>query len=66
MASRTLVKKKYSDNDSEDSNKIKFINHWGIKYLKDIEIHGSFIVIEGPDASGRSYSNSKNNREIRG
>ena len=53
MASRTLIKKKYSDNDSEDSNKIKFINHWGIKYLKDIEIHGSFIVIEGPDASGR-------------
>lgn len=35
------------------SNKIKFISS-GIKYLQDIEIKGSFIVIEGPDASGRS------------
>jgi dTMP kinase len=34
-------------------NKIKFIDS-GIKYLQDIEIKGSFIVIEGPDASGRS------------
>ena len=50
MASRTLVKKKYSDNDSEGSNKIKFINHSGIKYLRDVEIHGTFIVVEGPDA----------------
>ena len=50
MDSRTLIKKKYSSNDSDGSNKIKFINHSGIKYLKDIEIHGSFIVIEGPDA----------------
>jgi dTMP kinase len=54
MNSRILTKKKYSANDSEDSNKIKFIDHSGIKYLKDIEIHGSFIVVEGPDASGRS------------
>jgi dTMP kinase len=54
MTSRILTKKKYSANDSEDSNKIKFIDHSGIKYLKDIEIHGSFIVVEGPDASGRS------------
>jgi dTMP kinase len=34
-------------------NRIKFIKS-GIKYLQDIEIKGSFIVIEGPDASGRS------------
>ncbi len=34
-------------------NNIKFIKS-GIKYLQDIEIKGSFIVIEGPDASGRS------------
>jgi dTMP kinase len=34
-------------------NKIKFIDS-GIKYLQNIEIKGSFIVIEGPDASGRS------------
>jgi dTMP kinase len=54
MTSRILTKKKYSANDNEDSNKIKFIDHSGIKYLKDIEIHGSFIVVEGPDASGRS------------
>lgn len=54
MNSRILTKKKYSANDSEDRNKIKFIDHSGIKYLKDIEIHGSFIVVEGPDASGRS------------
>ncbi|MDP8905913.1 MAG: dTMP kinase [Thermoproteota archaeon] len=37
----------------EKKNKIKFIES-GIKYLQDIEIKGSFIVIEGPDASGRS------------
>ena len=37
----------------EKKNKIKFIKS-GIKYLEDIEIKGSFIVIEGPDASGRS------------
>ena len=35
------------------SNKTKFISS-GIKYLQDIEIKGSFIVIEGADASGRS------------
>ena len=38
---------------NEKKNKIKFIKS-GIKYLQDIEIKGSFIVIEGPDASGRS------------
>ncbi|HEX8678133.1 MAG TPA: dTMP kinase [Segetibacter sp.] len=37
----------------EKKNKIKFIKS-GIKYLQDTEIKGSFIVIEGPDASGRS------------
>lgn len=35
-------------------NKIRFIKSPGIKYLKEEEIKGSFIVIEGPDASGRS------------
>ncbi|MDQ2684226.1 MAG: dTMP kinase [Thermoproteota archaeon] len=38
----------------QNNKKIKFIRDPGIKYLKDIEINGSFIVIEGPDASGRS------------
>jgi dTMP kinase len=37
----------------EKKNKIKFIKS-GIKYLQDTEIKGSFIVIEGPDSSGRS------------
>lgn len=55
MLSRKLTKNKdYSTAKKESNNKIKFINHSGIKYLKDIEINGSFIVIEGPDASGRS------------
>jgi dTMP kinase len=56
MTSRILTKNKdYSTTKKEsNNNKIKFINHSGIKYLKDIEINGSFIVIEGPDASGRS------------
>ncbi len=55
MISRKLIKNKdYSITKKESNNKIKFINHSGIKYLKDIEINGSFIVIEGPDASGRS------------
>src|ERR687889_1061630 len=40
-------------NPFNKNNKIKFIDT-GIKYLQDIEIKGSFIVIEGPDASGRS------------
>ncbi len=35
------------------NSKIRFLGP-GIKYLQDIEIKGSFIVIEGPDASGRS------------
>jgi dTMP kinase len=55
MISRKLTKNKdYSTTKKESNNKIKFINHSGIKYLKNIEINGSFIVIEGPDASGRS------------
>jgi dTMP kinase len=55
MISRKLTKNKdYSTTKKESNNKIKFIDHSGIKYLKDIEINGSFIVIEGPDASGRS------------
>jgi dTMP kinase len=55
MISRILTKNKdYSTTKKDLDNKIKFITHSGIKYLKDIEINGSFIVIEGPDASGRS------------
>lgn len=55
MISRILAKNKdYSTTKKDLDNKIKFITHSGIKYLKDIEINGSFIVIEGPDASGRS------------
>jgi len=48
------------DNDSSTSNqssksnsKIKFLDS-GIEYLQDVNLKGSFIVIEGPDASGRS------------
>jgi dTMP kinase len=55
MISKILAKNKdYSTTKKDLDNKIKFITHSGIKYLKDIEINGSFIVIEGPDASGRS------------
>lgn len=55
MISKITTKNKdYSTTKKDRDNKIKFINHSGIKYLKDIEINGSFIVIEGPDASGRS------------
>ena len=55
MISRISTKNKdYSTPKKDRDNKIEFINHSGIKYLKDIEINGSFIVVEGPDASGRS------------
>jgi dTMP kinase len=55
MISKISTKNKdYSTTKKDLDNKIKFITHSGIKYLKDIEINGSFIVIEGPDASGRS------------
>jgi dTMP kinase len=55
MTSRIQSREKSSTvNQEEKIKKIKFINRPGIKYLKDIEINGSFIVIEGPDASGRS------------
>ncbi len=55
MTSRTLKRKNNPPVTNEgNSKKIKFINHPGIKYLKDTEINGSFIVVEGPDASGRS------------
>ncbi len=47
MTSKILIEK-------NKNKKIKFINSFGIKYLRDIQIKGSFIVIEGPDASGRS------------
>ncbi len=52
MTSKTL--KEEEEEQIIKNNKIKFINPVGIKYLRDIEIKGSFIVIEGPDASGRS------------
>lgn len=45
--------------NKKPNNKIKFINDSGIKYIKDVEIKGSFIVIEGPDASGRSTQIAK-------
>ena len=55
MSSNTVIKNGIShDNHKRISRKIRFIGNTGIKYLKDIEINGSFIVIEGPDASGRS------------
>ena len=65
MVSRKLTKNKdYPTTKKESNNKIKFINHSGIKYLKDIEINGSFIVIEGPDASGRSTQIQKITEEL--
>src|SRR5271170_875094 len=33
--------------------KLRFYGH-GMPYLKDLEVKGHLIVIEGPDASGRS------------
>lgn len=55
MTTTRIQKRKNNPSvNPEDSKKIRFINHPGIKYLKDTEINGSFIVIEGPDASGRS------------
>jgi dTMP kinase len=55
MSSKKISNKVISsDNHNETTNKIRFIGNTGIKYLKDTEINGSFIVIEGPDASGRS------------
>jgi dTMP kinase len=41
------------DKDIKPNDKIKFIDS-GIEYLKNANLKGSFIVIEGPDASGRS------------
>src|ERR1700680_4663812 len=37
----------------EGSRRLKFYGH-GMPYLKDLEVKGHLIVIEGPDASGRS------------
>ena len=55
MSSKKISNKVISsDNHNETTKKIRFISNTGIKYLKDTEINGSFIVIEGPDASGRS------------
>ncbi|WP_196777386.1 dTMP kinase [Candidatus Nitrosocosmicus hydrocola] len=56
MSSKKIFKKVISSdiNHKEISKKIRFISNTGIKYMKDTEINGSFIVIEGPDASGRS------------
>ena len=55
MSSKKIFNKVISsDSHNEISKKIRFIGNTGIKYLQDTEINGSFIVIEGPDASGRS------------
>ena len=55
MSSKKIFDKVISsDSHNEISKKIRFIGNTGIKYLQDTEINGSFIVIEGPDASGRS------------
>lgn len=56
MSSKKIFKNVISsdNNHKEISKKIRFISNTGIKYMKDTEINGSFIVIEGPDASGRS------------
>jgi dTMP kinase len=65
MISRILTKNRdYSTTKKDLDNKIKFITHSGIKYLKDIEINGSFIVIEGPDASGRSTQIQKTTEKL--
>jgi dTMP kinase len=45
-AARELVKK-------QGQRKIRYYKQ-GIPYLKDVRVSGSLIVIEGPDASGRS------------
>lgn len=44
---------------ASEARKIRFIKPPGIKYLKEEEIKGSFIVIEGPDSSGRSTQIAK-------
>jgi len=49
MGNHTMTLKKHTGK----KNKIKIIKS-GLKYTQDIQIKGSFIVIEGPDASGRS------------
>lgn len=54
MTTTRIQNRKNNPSVPEDSKKIRFISYPGIKYLKDTEINGSFIVIEGPDASGRS------------
>lgn len=40
-------------NKELDNRTVEFYGH-GIKHLQDVEIKGRLIVIEGPDASGRS------------
>ena len=52
---------KYGNTNNKDikiNNKIKFIDS-GIEYLKHVNLKGSLIVIEGPDASGRSTKQRK-------
>src|SRR3954451_4320511 len=50
--------KNTNNKDIESNNKIKFIDS-GIEYLKNVNLKGSLIVIEGPDASGRSTQTEK-------
>jgi dTMP kinase len=42
-----------TNHKTSQSRKVEFYGH-GIKNLQDVEIKGRLIVIEGPDASGRS------------
>ena len=56
MSSNTVIKNGIShDNHKRISRKIRFIGNTGIKYLKDIEINGSFIVIEFHSVKKTSY-----------
>jgi dTMP kinase len=50
---KSKVNNNINNKDIKPNNKIKFIDS-GIEYLKNVNLKGSFIVIEGPDASGRS------------
>jgi len=54
--SSNIIDDKYSNASNQNiksNSKIKFLDY-GIEYLQDINLKGSLIVIEGPDASGRS------------
>ena len=52
LSSRSLAPRSPTDNNGSH-RKLRFYGH-GMPYLKDLEVKGHLIVIEGPDASGRS------------